>query len=33
MKLLIVLSTKASPIDQVDVQLISDPFRKEGSVL
>lgn len=33
MKTLIVLSTKASPIDKVDVQPIGDPFRKEDSVL
>lgn len=33
MKILIVLSTKVPPIDKVDVQPISDPFRKEDSVL
>lgn len=32
-KTLIVLSTKASPMDKVDVHPISDPFRKEDSVL
>lgn len=32
-KTLIVLYTKESPIDKVDVQPISDPFRKEDSVL